>query len=244
MAKINVVFGTDYSSIYDNFYKTHNYDLDVNTIKALVSTHLPTTSNLLDFGCGTGEHLSRLSDSYNTVGVDLSLGMLERAKLKYPNLELIHGDVKSVNVGRIFDVVTMNSAVLCYQLTNNDLLDTLKNVRRHLSTGGLFIFDVWYGPTVLSVGPTIRMIRDNNCFRIVNPILDVENNLCTCEYTWFVDCKEHFESHTIRYFFKKEIELLLNITNFELIDMFSAGTLVHIDKSNPSWHVSFVSRAK
>jgi len=185
-----------------------------------------------------------LSDCFNTVGIDLSLGMLEQAKTKYPNLKLIHGDVKNVNVGEIFNVITMNSAVLCYQLTNNDLLDTLKNVRRHLSTGGLFIFDVWYGPTVLSVGPTIRMIKDNNCFRIVNPILNPEDNLCTCEYTWFANGKEYFESHTIRYFFKREIELLLDITNFELIDMFSAGTLIHIDKLNPSWHASFVCRAK
>lgn len=40
--------------------------------------------SLLDFGCGTGELLAYLPDGINYIGVDWSIGMLERAQSEHP----------------------------------------------------------------------------------------------------------------------------------------------------------------
>lgn len=160
MDKNNVqkVFGDDYSSVYDSFYGNHDYDADINAIKTFIAVYGKDNSDsILDFGCGSGIHANKLSKTYNVMGVDISLGMLKQASEKYPHLNLKHGDVKNFTASCLFDVVTMNSAVLCYQLSNEDVIKTMINVRKHLTTQGLFIFDVWYGPAVLSIGPTVRM---------------------------------------------------------------------------------------
>ena len=54
----------------------------------------------------------------------------------------------------------MMFAVLGYQHTNADVLDALATARAHLDVGGLFAFDVWYGPAVLSERPSERVKVD------------------------------------------------------------------------------------
>ena len=48
---------------------------------------------ILDIGCGTGRHTKRLLEQNNTVlGIDISEGMLNKAKAKLPMIEFIHAD--------------------------------------------------------------------------------------------------------------------------------------------------------
>ena len=36
--------------------------------------------------------------------------------------------------------------VMSYQTDNNDILSAFQSARNALNIGGIFIFDVWYGP--------------------------------------------------------------------------------------------------
>ena len=108
---------------------------------------------ILDIGCGTGNHSIPLARrGYQVTGVDLSENMLAHAREKArssnapPSLAFVQGDARIVDLNQKFDAVLMMFAVLGYQLTNEDVLAALNNVRKHLIPGGLFIFDVWYGP--------------------------------------------------------------------------------------------------
>jgi hypothetical protein len=51
----------------------------------------------------------------------------------------------------------MMFAVLGYQGENDDVLAALKTAHRHARPGGLFLFDVWYGPAVLHERPSQRV---------------------------------------------------------------------------------------
>jgi len=49
--------------------------------------------NILEIGCGTGRHTVRLFEQKNSItGIDLSNGMLSKAREKLPEVKFIHGD--------------------------------------------------------------------------------------------------------------------------------------------------------
>lgn len=219
------VFGKDYSAIYDSLYNDQDFKKEACNVAALVDELLPISSNLslLNLGCGTGNHDLYLRHSFNLVGVDLSEDMLKIAREKFPDGDYRHGDARTIDLGRQFDVVCMMSAVLGYQHTNEDVLATLKNVRKHLKPGGLFVFDVWNGPAILLERPTSRL-KELTCngislLRSMTPSLCTERNTVTCHYKWWMpidgvlETKE--ERHTQRYFFQPEIRLLLEFSGFK-----------------------------
>lgn len=246
-----MVFGSDYSEIYDSLYTEHDYENDVCNIIKYVTLFNPKATSLADFGCGSGTHLNLLSRHYHkTVGFDISQPMLNRACTKFPHLHFEHGDVKNHDLNDTFDVITMNSAVMCYQLRDDDVMATMQNVRRHLNSDGLFVFDVWYGPAVLSRGvhPKVKkysLIGSEECVRVVEPSLNVKFDACTCLYTWFHNGHKHSESHIVRYFFYNNINLFLKATGFELLrmcDTITGGSTCDMLDNSP-WHVTFVARA-
>jgi SAM-dependent methyltransferase len=109
--------------------------------------------------------------------------------------------------------------VISYQTTNEDLLAAFATVKAHLKPGGVFIFDCWYGPAVLSDRPTIRVKRledeEISVTRIAEPLMYPNDNLVDVNYQVFIKDKntgaveEVQETHRMRYLFKPEIDLLL-----------------------------------
>lgn len=68
--------------------------------------------SVLEIGCGTGRHTKRLIELENTVvGVDVSAGMLEKArqKINSPNASFIEGDILDVQIPNApFDSIVMS----------------------------------------------------------------------------------------------------------------------------------------
>lgn len=100
---------------------------------------------------------------YEVVGVHQSSAMIERAKAKSAAQSLtvsphwLCADARDFDAGQAFDMALMMFAVIGYLNENDDVLACLKNIRRQLKKGGLFICDFWYGPSVLSMRPTDRV---------------------------------------------------------------------------------------
>lgn len=70
---------------------------------------------VLEVGCGRGDLLAALNPSVG-VGVDFSPEMIQRAKLRHPQLEFIQADVHCLNLDQKFDVIVLSDLV-------NDLWD-------------------------------------------------------------------------------------------------------------------------
>ena len=76
---------------------------------------VPPGARVLEFGSSHGDLLAAVKPGYG-VGVDVSPGLVGRARAKYPHLNFVEGDVHSFDAGEKFDYI------LCSDIVN-DLWD-------------------------------------------------------------------------------------------------------------------------
>ena len=90
---------------------------------------------VLDLGCGTGDLTAKIAERGATVvGLDADASMIERARLRFPDLEFVHGDGHNFSLGS-FDSVFSNAAL--HWLTRPR--DVTTSVRAALVDGGMFV---------------------------------------------------------------------------------------------------------
>lgn len=225
-------FAEDYASVYDILYRDKNYEKECDFIEALFKKCNNQPKTILDLGCGTGEHAIILAKrGYKVTGVDRSSPMLEIARKKSKNkgleIEFIEGDLTNMSLNRKFDAVISMFAVMSYQTTNEAVSSVCRLARESLVPGGLFMFDCWHGPAVLTDKPTtrIREIISGNGKRIIRfaePKLDIMNHTVKVKFrVWRVKDNtftETLETHTMRFFFSQEIKYFLEVAGFKEIE--------------------------
>lgn len=252
-----LVFGA-YSRYYNLLYKDKDYTGEAEYIHSLVQKYHPGTKTLLDLGCGTGRHdILLAARGYEVTGVDMSEEMLAVARSN-ANLSTLNsqpssisfqqGDIRSARLGRKFDVVISLFHVMSYQVTNSDLLAAFATAREHLEPGGIFIFDCWYGPAVLTDRPAVRVKRLEDeaisVTRIAEPVMHPNENLVDVNYHVFVrdkasgEVEELRETHKMRYLFRPEVELFLQQTGMPIIEV--SGWMTGIQPGFDTWGACFV----
>ena len=190
MARMNIF--ESYANYYDIIYRDKDYEAESDFLELIFSKYFSNSvRSILDLGCGTGEHALTLAErGYKIAGVDLSRKMLEigrrKVKKRRLNIEFIQGDIRNIQLNQKFDVVISMFAVMSYQVTNQDLISTFKTAWKHLEKNGLFIFDVWFGPAVLTQKPSDRfeVIEKGNekIIRLATPVLDILNHTVDVKY--------------------------------------------------------------
>lgn len=250
-------FNKDYSNAYDILYEEKDYDGECDLLENLFCKYLEKpVHNILDLGCGTGNHSIRLAArGYDVTGVDVSESMISNAQLKTEekdlNIKLYRSNIIDLNLNDKYDVALMMFAVLGYHKTNDEVISALKSARKHLKKSGMLIFDIWYGPAVIIEKPSnkfmFKKLDDLQIIRTSSGTLDIENQTCDVEFNlWKI--KENIligqttEIHKMRYFFPQEIKLLLNIAGFELLNMRSFPTIEN-PASDKTWNVIIIAKA-
>ncbi|MBD1849818.1 class I SAM-dependent methyltransferase [Cyanobacteria bacterium FACHB-502] len=230
------VFG-NYARYYNLFYRDKDYAGEAQFIHQLLQTHAPNATSILDLGCGTGTHAILLAQQgYQVHGVDLSADMLQQANEQctqlstdlQARLHFSQADIRQVRLNQTFDIVLSLFHVVSYQTTNEDLQATFATVREHLKPGGIFIFDVWYGPAVLTDLPTVRVKRleddEITITRIAEPTMYPNENWVDVNYQVYIQNKhsqaieEFKETHRMRYLFYPELELLFKNCKMQIIN--------------------------
>ena len=250
----------DYANYYDLLYRDKDYKLETDYVTDLIRTFLPSARTILELGSGTGIHACLLAEKgFKVHGIERSSEMLSqsRALAKEKNLgseivDFYGGDIRELRLDKRFDIVISLFHVISYQTTNQDVTKAFKMARQHLNPGGLFIFDVWYGPAVLTEKPEVRIKRMEDekveVTRFAEPILHPNENLVDVNYHIFIrdresgHVKELKEAHKMRYFFKTEIELLSYHVDFDLIH--TEEWLTRADIDTTTWGVCFVLMAR
>jgi SAM-dependent methyltransferase len=256
---MNEVFGSVYANSYDVFYRDKDYAAECALIEDIFQKYgKGSIRSVLDLGCGTGNHAIPLArHGYEVAGVERSESMLAHARRKAEDalpgraLHFQQGDIRDVDLGKQFDAALMMFAVLGYQVENADVLAALRTARRHLRPGGLLVFDVWYGPAVLRERPSQRVkvipTNDGKILRAASGTVDSARHLCTVDYlVWQIArgkaVAEGQESHTMRYFFPRELELVLECTGFDLLRL-GAFPDFQRDPDDSTWNVMAVAKA-
>lgn len=225
-----------YARYYDLLYSDKDYRAEAEYVASLVRAHAPNARRILELGCGTGAHAECLARmGFDVHGVDLSDQMVAAAnarKAAAPSevaqrLSFAPGDVRSTRSGGPFDAVISLFHVMSYQTSNQDLEATFETAAAHLAPGGLFVFDFWYGPAVLTQRPEVRVKRLEDAtikvVRIAEPVSHSARNVVDVNFTVFVEEKSSGvvrqirETHPMRYLFLPEIAQLAS-RSFDVLD--------------------------
>ena len=113
------------------------------------SSFAPRT--LLHPGCGAGGHDDVFKRHFAVTGVDISPGMLDRARQRHPDIEYIEGDMRTMRLGREFDAVAIPDSI-DYMASLPELRMAIETAAAHLKPGGI----------LLVTGKTREIFRCNN----------------------------------------------------------------------------------
>ena len=248
------VFG-DYAYYYNAFYHDKNYAAESSQVDVLLRRYGSNVKKIINYGCGTGRHdIELFKLGYDCTGIDMSPLMVDIAKenSREEKLDISFSveDIRKYEPTQMFDAVISLFHVMSYQNSNDDILSAFRSARKALNRGGLFLFDVWYGPGVLSDQPAVRIkevqTEQHKLIRIARPIMHDKTNIVDVNYEVLIidkksnETKTINETHHMRYFFRPELEFYLKQAGFELVDNLDCDTLGKTDYS--SWTSYFVAR--
>ena len=127
-------------------------------IERLCRRFVSPGARVLELGCGDGDLLASLSpDPAASLGVDLSAGMVEQARVRHPGLRFVVGDAEALDLPgeRPFDAVVASDLVGHL----DDVYATFRSVRRLCHDGTRLVVTyynfVWEG--VLQAGERLGM---------------------------------------------------------------------------------------
>jgi hypothetical protein len=143
-------------------------------------------------------------------------------------LKFIKGDIRKINLRKKFQTVISLFHVMSYQTSNEDIYLTIETAKRHLVQGGIFIFDFWYGPCVLTEKPELRKKKFGNgkteAVRVSKPEVRLNENIVDVKFD--LKIKEKYkrrsdikikEVHSMRYLFIPELKMFAERSKMKVV---------------------------
>ncbi|MEP6737719.1 MAG: class I SAM-dependent methyltransferase [Chryseolinea sp.] len=240
-------FEGNYGKYYDLLYSDKDYGIEAAYIKSLINEYAPNAVFILEYGCGTGNHGIILNQfGFSVFGLDNSAYQIAVAKSKGLSCEV--ADIVNFELNKKFDVCIALFHVIGYMNSNDQVIKAFNNANRHLVAGGIFIFDTWFTPAVLTSIPSFREKRVEDAeveiVRTTKPSMDFASNLVRIHFEFTITRKSDgytnsFEEiHRMRHFGIPEVDLIAKQTGFEVKRVEEFGSLR--PPSDKSWGVNFV----
>jgi SAM-dependent methyltransferase len=190
-------------------------------------------------------------------GVDFSEDMIKIAKANAETSYLTPNtlptfsvaDIRNYVSGEKYELVFSLFHVINYMTTNTDLNKFFKTAHQSLLSGGLLVFDYWYGPAVLANPPTKRTREiswnGTRVVRYATPTLSSKENRVDVRYEFEIDQRDgtvldsYEETHKMRFLFDDEIKAFSSGL-FEQIVSF--GWMTTTEPSELNWSAVTVLR--
>lgn len=252
------VFQSAYADCYDLIYRDKDYAGECDVLEqAFARFAVARPGSVLDVGCGTGGHALLLaSRGYQVTGVDASESMLALARRKAASagarVQFHCASVESLALSERFDAVISLFNVINYLATPEALLAGLAGLRRHISPGGLFLFDFRHAVPALHSYAPVRFkwvdARPRFLLRVSETALDSVRQLhrttfnCV-EYEGDRLLRRFQETHVVRFLFPAEIEERLRDAGFRLLHLCPAFQL-NSAIGEADWNLLAVARAE
>jgi len=245
------------------------YDLEHETITADVDLYLNFAhrcgSPILELGCGTGRVLVPLARAgYAVTGLDNSPAMLARARRRLAaqsprvrtRVNLIQADVRDFALAQRYTLAFIALNGFMHLLTREDQLRALRCIHRHLVPGGTFILDLPHISPSLLVSSDERVTvhdeyRDPDTgqpiFKWVTGVVDQARQFQHVRFMYDQVqpdgvVRRTVVTFTLRYFFRYEVELLLDKAGFEVEGLYGSYELDAYE--DPCERMLFVARAR
>lgn len=199
----------------------------------------------LELGCGTGRVLIPTAIAgCEITGLDISPHMLRKCQEKLDGqpgevqerVRLIQGNMTDFETGETYSLITIPFRAFQHLLSVEEQKTCLNCASKHLVSGGLLIIDLFqpllprlYDPkyTAEQEGQPDIELPDGRTLRITDRVAAFHrdqqyNDVEIIRYVTYPDGHRETLVHAfpIRYFFRYEVEHLLNLCGFEAIELF------------------------
>ncbi len=220
---------------YDALMRSVPYSYWTEYIRSLFDRYGIRPGSILDVACGTGTMTREFADlGMEAVGLDISQGMIDCARDKYPWLEFHCADAAEFDLGRRFDCAVSLFDSLNYITDKERLRMAFRCVEKHLEPGGCFIFDM---NTIyaLSMGFFRQADLEGWPHYIWEPKWDPRTRICRVDMTFEVRDETGKvsvvkECHVQKGYRQKEIVCMLEDAGLSFEEAFDAYTLNRTNK--------------
>jgi SAM-dependent methyltransferase len=205
-----------------------------------------TKGPILELGCGTGRILIPTARAgYDITGLDYSRYMLDRCRDKLskesPDVQkqvhLVQGDMTDFSLGKKFDLIIMPFRPFQHLLAVEEQKACLNSIHKHLASHGRFVFDL-FNPNPLRLVRSPEYEQESQDFPEISmsdgrkvkrhsrtAAFHRESQYNEYELIYYVthpDGRQErlVDSFTMRYFFRYEVEHLLELCDFKIIDFY------------------------
>ena len=196
---------------------------------------------LLDLGCGTGEHVNALcSEGFEVDGIDSSVQMVRVAQERFPERNFMHLDMLSMEPEKIYDGAFCIFGSFNYFLNDSDALAALSRVKRLLKPGGLFILEIWNATPIgrirtRPISPVAQLRSQGKHISRSRGFVLLQKTPCLVQvnYVYFMAGEEMKDRHIMRAYLPREIIALVGRAGFR-VEGFSSGLsgVVYNEQSN------------
>jgi ubiquinone/menaquinone biosynthesis C-methylase UbiE len=212
-----------WAKVYDLIYGKYKDDIDFYRKEARKAK-----GKVLEIACGTGRiYLGILKDGVDAYGIDISGNMLKvlerKAKDSGLKPKVKKADMRTFKFDTKFSLIIIPFRSFLLNLTIEDQLKTLKNIRKHLKPNGRLILNFFFpNPEVIlktygkeqkeiikSKDKKYSLISKSYFINEPNQIVEFINILKEKDKTIW---KDKFQ---LAFIYKREFELLLHLAGFK-----------------------------
>jgi len=247
--------------IYDAFYDFRK-DIDF-----FVGYSRKTRGKTLELGCGAGRVLIPTAIAgCEITGLDISPSMLKKCQEKIDRqpkkvqelIRTVEGDMIDFSIDERFSLVTTPFRPFQHLISTEEQKSCLECVHRHLDTGALLILDLFhpflpalYDPKYQFETKDVaeRKLPDGREIRRTqkSPVVHRDEQYLESEFIYHVSYPDgrrerHVHSFPLRYFFRYEVEHLLELSGFRVRELF--GNFDRSSFSQDSPEMIFVAEKK
>lgn len=193
-------------------------------------------AEILELCCGTGRLTIPIAkDGYSICGVDYTPSMLEQAKMKAIEAELvidfIEADIRMLDLQEKFDLIFIPFNSIHHLYRNEDLFNALGCVRNHLKAGGLFLLDC-FNPNIQYIVESEKVqaviaeyTTDDGRDVLIKQTMRYESTtqINRIEWHYFINGEFHsIQNLDMRMFFPQELDSYLERARFDIIHKFGS----------------------
>jgi len=236
------------------FFDPVNYDIEVGgdhpSHHFYAELAKQVGGNVLEVACGTGLAAIPLAQQgIRITGLDITPAMLAHAKLKSERLGLsirwFEGDARDFDLGEKFNFIYMTGNAFQAFLNNSDQRTLLQNIRKHLTEKGLFAFETrnpdWKEMTTdLNKEEWMTYINDRGLRVRILETREYDHVAQVLVYHlhrhWQEEGgnKERVTRIAIRYTFPQELNALLELHGFRILEQYGDWDKSPLSKESPS----------
>lgn len=211
-----------WAKVYDLIYGKYKDDLDFYRKEARKSK-----GKVLEIACGTGRiYLEMLKDGVDAYGIDISETMLKVLKMKAKKLRLEpkvrKADMRTFKLDQKFSLIIIPFRSFLHNLTIEDQIKTLKNIKNHLAPNGKFILNFFFpNPEVISktYGKEQKEIikTKDKKYNLIAKSYFVDEPNQVVEFINILKEKDRTiwkDKFQLAFIYKREFELLLRLAGF------------------------------